>query len=183
MKRRTFGISAGAALLAAVGTATQGFGLLDDGCPDPDLENPLSFEANDVKARMESVPGEEVADGVLVTTREEVDGLEEYAVGVPGNERKGLRGDGYKVGPEGKEILRGLDFEEAYAVPIEVAGDDDPLRVLGVDRVSESMIRVHTCHGRNRPDDAAMMTRLLLMPRDGAAPETVEVTTTAAGES
>jgi len=149
-----------AALALTGGVAVGAHEVLGPDCPDPDMEHPVSYETHDVSVGVTSVPGEEVAGGFLVTSRDRVDRLGEHA-----------------IGSEGREILRGLDFDEQYAVGVEVVADAGPFRVLGVDRESESTVYVHTCHGTNPTDEAAITSWLLTIDRGGSVPGSVVVTT------
>jgi hypothetical protein len=143
------------------GTAVGAHKALGPDCPDPDMENPVSYDVHYVFVRVRSVPGEEVAGGFLVTSREALDRLDEH-----------------RVGSDAREILRDLDFDEQYAVGVVVVADGRPFRVLGADRRSESTLHVHTCHGTNPTDEAAMASWLLVIERGESAPGSVVVTTT-----
>ena len=164
MNRREFlkDIGSLSAMFAVTGgTAVGAHELLGPNCPDPDMENPVPYDVHYVSIEVASVPGEEVAGGFLLTSREALDRLDEH-----------------RVGSDAREILRDIDFDEQYAVGVEVVADDGPFRVLGADRNSESTVYVRTCHGTNRTDEAAMASWLLVVERGESTPGSVVVTTT-----
>ena len=149
-----------AAFVVSGGAAVGAHKALGPDCPDPDMENPVSYDVHSVFVRVGSVPGEEVAGGFLVTSREALDRLDEH-----------------KAGSDAREILRDLDFDEQYAVGVEVVADDGPFRVLGADRRSESTLHVHTCHGTNPTDELVIASWLLVVERGESTPGSVVVTT------
>jgi len=152
------GLSAAFAVTGRIGVGAHE--LLGPDCPDPDMENPVSYEVHHVSVRVASVPGEELVGGFLVTSRDSIDRLDEHA-----------------VGSDARDVLRDLDFDEQYAVGVKVVADDDPLRVLGADRRSESTLHVHTRHGTNRTDSMAIASWLLVIDRGESPPGSVVVTT------
>jgi hypothetical protein len=173
MRRRDLLRNIGGISVAFVGASGVAIGshhvlnpILGPDCPDPDIENPVPYEVHDVPVSYPNVtPGE--PGGFLITTRNEID---RFASDDGANDKP-------SIGSEGIEILRGLDFNEVYAVGITVFETAPPFNILGVNRESDSAVHVYVCHGMNSNDDGYYRSWLLVVDRGDGVPNNVTVTT------
>lgn len=144
-------VLAGAVLGATVGPGC----LTRSGCPDPELENGLTYQ--------ERRPGRVLELGtegvVLVTDPGDADRLDAPA--------------------DHEQWVRDTDFDDLVVLGTQVgsSGDSSELRVLGVDREDRDTVHAYTCiHRQGGTDDWQAYARLLRVPRGETPPTTARLT-------
>lgn len=150
MKRRTVLAAVPAGLVPALGGCTGSL----FGCPDPDIESPLPYDAHRV-VEDRIYEGEDVVE--LLTSVDEFERDLERAL-----DRESI------------EYVVDTDFDRSSAVVVQVGssvGSDD-LEVLGVGREDETTLRTYTCvPSESGTDDWYPRTQVIRVEHEGIVPE------------
>lgn len=125
-------------------------------CPDPDLDEELSYEARNAE---QFIDGEKV---VLVASPDDVERFNER--------RMDIQDEGW---------VRNTDFQTEFVLGVQATTSSEPSEIegLGVERVDSSEVHAYTCiENRGRTDDAAPHPILFRVAHDGTVPEDASAT-------